>query len=103
MHLGNNFSGLLLQTRTMLFAILFLASGSLTLATHAQSIPKYKVDSSWPKELPNNWILGNIHGVAVDKDNHIWVLSSPRVIPPDQAGAVKPSAIRMLRPCAGCY
>ena len=32
--------------------------------------PKYSVDPYWPKPLPNNWILGQVSGVAVDaKDN----------------------------------
>ena len=50
-------------------------------------VPRYKLDASWPKDLPNNWILGNIHGIAVDKRDHVWVLSSPRVILPAELGA----------------
>jgi DNA-binding beta-propeller fold protein YncE len=43
----------------------------------AQAPPEYKVDASWPKQLPNNWIMGQVGGMAVDKDNHIWVLQRP--------------------------
>jgi DNA-binding beta-propeller fold protein YncE len=43
----------------------------------AQALPEYKVDASWPKQLPNNWIMGQVGGMAVDKDNHIWVLQRP--------------------------
>ena len=43
----------------------------------AQDVPRYKVDPFWPKELPNNWILGRVADVVVDKDDHIWILHSP--------------------------
>ena len=43
----------------------------------AQEPPKFKVDASWPKELPNNWIMGQVGGMAVDRHDHIWVLQRP--------------------------
>jgi DNA-binding beta-propeller fold protein YncE len=43
----------------------------------AQTPAEYKVDASWPKQLPNNWIMGQVGGMAVDKENHIWVLQRP--------------------------
>src|ERR1700730_11289432 len=46
-------------------------------AARAQAPPEYRVDASWPKQLPNNWIMGQVGGMAVDKDNHIWVLQRP--------------------------
>src|SRR5579862_7655011 len=55
----------------------------------AQAIPNYKVDASWPKQLPNNWIVGQIGGMAVDKDDHIWVLHRPRSLTPDEAAAAQ--------------
>ena len=42
-----------------------------------KDVPAYKVDPFWPKQLPNNWILGAVGDMAVDKDNHIWVLHRP--------------------------
>src|SRR4029077_408391 len=32
-------------------------------ATQAQAPPVYKVDASWPKQLPNNWIMGQVGGI----------------------------------------
>src|SRR5579863_6262828 len=55
----------------------------------AQDPPHYQLDPSWPQELPNRWITGNIHGVAVDKDDHVWILNAPRTVPADQAGAAQ--------------
>jgi len=45
--------------------------------TRAQDPPAYEVDAAWPKPLPNNWIMGQVGGMAVDKNNHIWVLQRP--------------------------
>src|SRR5438552_8181548 len=64
-----------------------LLCAALGLSAQRSDVPQYKVDPFWAKELPNNWILGNIHGMAVDKADHVWVLSSPRVIPPAEQGA----------------
>jgi hypothetical protein len=62
---------------------------SLGLTLRAQDVPRYKVDPFWPKELPNNWILGRVPGVAVDKDDHIWILHSPGSVRRDEAGLVQ--------------
>ena len=65
-------------------------AGSLTFiprSTRAQEIPKYKVEASWPKELPNNWIMGQVGGMAVDRHDHIWVLQRPSSNTADELGA----------------
>ena len=36
--------------------------------------PRLQVDPLWPKPLPNHWLFGSITGVAVDSQNHIWVV-----------------------------
>ena len=35
--------------------------------SHAGDIPTFAVDASWPKPLPNNWILGQVGGITVDR------------------------------------
>ena len=46
-----------------------------TLAPDAfQAAPTYEVDPLWPKPLPNHWLLGSVTGVAVDAQDHIWVV-----------------------------
>ena len=35
--------------------------------------PRFGVDPTWPKELPNNWIIGQVGGLSVDKEYDIWV------------------------------
>src|ERR1700680_1987421 len=66
-------------------------AGLLILATsgpaRSQAVPRYKVDPSWPKALPNNWIIWNSTGLVVDKDDHIWVQHHPRQVSAADAGA----------------
>jgi len=41
-------------------------------------VPTFEPDPYWPKRLPNNWVLGQVSGVAVDADDHVWVVHRPR-------------------------
>ena len=43
----------------------------------AQSAPRYRFDPDWPKPLPNKWKIGGITGLAVDRDDNVWVLDRP--------------------------
>ena len=38
---------------------------------------KFQVDPSWPKTLPNQWIFGQIGGIFVDAQDHIWINQRP--------------------------
>jgi len=58
-------------------------------AVHAQAPPTFKVDASWPKQLPNNWIMGQVGGMAVDRQDHIWVLQRPGSNTKDDLGAAQ--------------
>ena len=40
-------------------------------------VPRFAVDAAWPKMLPNNWILGQVSGIAVDRFDRIWVVHRP--------------------------
>ncbi len=46
-------------------------------AVQAQTAPKFKFDPDWPKPLPNKWKMGGVTGLAVDKDDNVWVLDRP--------------------------
>jgi len=52
---------------------------ALVMALGAQepAAPKFKFDPEWPKPLPNKWKLGGVTGLAVDKDDNVWVLNRP--------------------------
>jgi hypothetical protein len=56
---------------------LFLSSptGAQDFAIQAPNAPKFKFDAEWPKAFTNKWKLGGITGLAVDKDDNIWLLN----------------------------
>jgi DNA-binding beta-propeller fold protein YncE len=49
----------------------------VALGAQTPAAPKYKFDSEWPKPLPNKWKMGGVTGLAVDKDDNVWVLDRP--------------------------
>ena len=52
-------------------------------------VPSFVVDPFWPKPLPNNWLLGQVAGIAVDSDDHIWIIQRPASLTEDEAGAAQ--------------
>ena len=72
-----------------LLLIMMLIGGGVTLAQPSPTIkvPQYKVDPYWPKPLPNNWILGQVSGVATDAKDHIWIIHRPLTLTDDEKGA----------------
>ena len=49
--------------------ISFLAFYMTTGVEAQQGAPRYVFDPTWPKPLPNNWKMGGVTGLAVDKDD----------------------------------
>lgn len=48
--------------------------------------PSFMVDPFWARELPNNWILGQVSGVAVDAQDHVWIVHRPLTLDARQRG-----------------
>ena len=51
-----------------------LTIGIAALTAQSAQVPAFQVDPFWPKPLPNHWLLGSITGVAVDSQNHVWIV-----------------------------
>jgi hypothetical protein len=49
--------------------------------------PKYVVDPSWPRPLPHQWQIGQVPGIAVDKDDNIWIVQRMRELTNDERAA----------------
>ena len=43
----------------------------------SQTPTQFEVDPLWPKPLPNNWVLGEVSGVATDANDHVWIIHRP--------------------------
>jgi hypothetical protein len=72
----NLFVGLLLL---VLLAGLGVAQQLLEKTAAAQAkaavqAPRFEVDPMWPKPLPNHWVMGNVIGVGVDAQDHIYII-----------------------------
>ena len=69
-------------------AAIVLAVTSATVPAQApRDVPRLEVDPFWPKPLPNNWILGQVSGVAVDRRGHVWIVQRPRSLSDRELGA----------------
>jgi len=55
----------------------------------AGDAPQYEVDTSWPQPLPNDWILGQVSGIAIDGDDNVWIIQRPRTLTAHELGAVQ--------------
>ena len=49
-------------------------------------MPQFRVDPFWASELPNNWMLGQVSGVAVDGRDHVWIVHRPHTLDARQRG-----------------
>jgi DNA-binding beta-propeller fold protein YncE len=82
------------------FSILIAAFAfALPGAARAGDVPTFTVDASWPKQLPNNWIIGQIGGITVDWQGHIWVIHRPRsLIDGEKAATLTPPRAKCCVP-----
>jgi len=61
--------------------------------------PRYQVDPFWPKPLREDWMLGQVAGIAVDSRGHIWAYHRPGTLLDDEKGLEKsPPQYRCCKP-----
>jgi DNA-binding beta-propeller fold protein YncE len=60
--------------------------------TTAGRVPVFEVDLAWPK-LPNNWVVGHVASVAVDRFDHVYLLHRPNTIPEDRRKNAAPPVL----------
>ena len=53
----------------------------------SEAPPQFQVEPFWPKPLPNNWILGQVSGIATDRNDRIWVVHRPSSLTPRERAA----------------
>ena len=58
-----------------------------TLPAFAEGPPEFQVDASWPKPLPNKWLMGQAAGIAVDAQDHVWIIQRPKSLTDDEKAA----------------
>src|SRR4051812_11885170 len=72
-----------------LAALLFVASAHAQTPPQTPPTPRLQVDPFWPKELPSTWILGQVSGVAVDREGLIWIVHRPGTLSDRELGAAQ--------------
>src|SRR4051812_42360800 len=79
--------------RTAAFAVLAIAAATAS-PVWAQNAPKYEADLSWPKPLPDKWVIGGLGGLCVDAQDHVLILNRQDVLDVDlNAGKLAPPMI----------
>ena len=61
-----------------------------------RQVPTFKVDPFWPRPLPNHWILGAVAGVAVDRQDHVWLTHRPSTLQPNETRSIWKAAPPVL-------
>lgn len=55
--------------------------------------PRFEVDATWPPPLPNGWVMGDSSSIAVDRRDHVYVLSRPRTVAPEHKAHAAPAVM----------
>ena len=48
--------------------------------SETMTVPVYEPDTTFQR-LPNDWSLGNVSDVAIDRHDNVWILHRPRTVP----------------------
>jgi hypothetical protein len=62
------------------------ADAQATNGTKVQ-VPRFEVDPTFPKPLPNGWYQGMSIGVGVDANDHVWIVHRPDTVNATEAAA----------------
>lgn len=60
-------------------------------------LPQFEKVPAWPK-VPAKWKMGFGSAVAIDADDHVWVLSRPRTLPHTQTAMGAPPVMEFDNP-----
>jgi DNA-binding beta-propeller fold protein YncE len=74
------------QHWNLLGAAGFLLVLAATVHAADRDIPRYTNDPSWPKPFSNHWVMGQIGGLAIDRQDRIWVLQRALPYAVDEQG-----------------
>ncbi len=64
--------------------LVILSGCDATATSDPMAVPRFEVDPHWPEQLPNQWIIGAVAGVAVDSRDHVWLVHRPSTLQPNE-------------------
>lgn len=56
-------------------------------------MPRFEVDATWPPMLPKGWVMGDSSSIAVDRRDHVYVLSRPRTVAAEHKAHAAPAVM----------
>ena len=59
----------------------------------AARAPRFEIDTSWPRPLPEGWITGQLAGVCVDRDDNIIVTNRGDITKEEEETCIKAPAV----------
>src|SRR5438552_14918196 len=73
--------------------VVVLLTSVAVLRPHGQPLlPRFEVDPSFPT-LPAGKVLGDVSSVAVDAQDHVWVIHRPRTVAAEQRANAAPPVL----------
>jgi DNA-binding beta-propeller fold protein YncE len=79
----------------LLAAVGISERGGAAQAASTTSYPVFEVDASWPPKLPYNWLVGHVPSVAVDSRDHVFILSRPNTLSPEERARSAPPVVEL--------
>jgi DNA-binding beta-propeller fold protein YncE len=73
-----------------------LAAWLSPFALFAQTQPRFEVDPTWPKPLPEKWITGQLSGVCVDSHDHVVVANRRNITDEEAETSINAPSIIMF-------
>src|SRR5882672_945721 len=57
------------------------------------TVPNFEIDPLFFQNLPNRWTTGQVSGISVDNQDHIWILHRPATVAEgERSAALNPPA-----------
>lgn len=70
-----------------------------TAQAQAAGVPNFDWDPLFFQDLPNRWTTGQVGGISVDHQDHIWIAHRPATVAPgERSASLNPSAARCCTP-----
>src|SRR5262245_35786748 len=85
-------------SRIATYALMVFFVGVLVAAGQNRSTrqPEFEVDTSWPM-VPAKWRLGQVASIAIDAQDHAWILHRPNTNPPEEKAMAAPPVLEFDR------
>ncbi len=70
-----------MKVRSLLAAVVAFGLAAPAMAADEGGGPQFKIDHSWPKlPLPDKWALGELGGMFIDAQDHVWIYNRPSTL-----------------------